>query len=63
MKCPLPCLVEPVFKAKRAFQRLQRIWVTSFGKKTLTVLFLLSVFEALKYYKNFIFIHFKCQDV
>ncbi len=52
MKIPLPCLAEPVFKAKGAFQRLQRIWVTSFGKKTLTVLLLLSVFKALKCYDD-----------
>jgi hypothetical protein len=37
MKNPLPCLAETVFKGKGACERLGRVWVTSFGKKTLTV--------------------------
>jgi hypothetical protein len=50
MKSHLHCLLKPVFKAKGAFDRLLRIWVTSYGKKTRTVLLLLSVFKMLKYY-------------
>jgi hypothetical protein len=48
---PLPCLAEPVFKAKGAWQRLGRIWVTSFGKKTLAVLCI--SFKTLKCYQKF----------